>query len=29
MTCGRKCEKDIVNSTHQCDSLDFGGWKQC
>jgi hypothetical protein len=25
MTCGRKCEKDIVNSTHQCDSLDFGG----
>jgi hypothetical protein len=29
MTCGCKCEEDIVNSTHRCDSLDFGGWKQC
>jgi len=25
MTCGCKCEEDIVNSTHRCDSLDFGG----
>jgi hypothetical protein len=25
MTCDRKCEEYIVNSTHQCDSIDFGG----
>ncbi len=27
--CGHKCGKNIANPTYQCDSLNFGGWKQC